>query len=159
VVAAGGFEKFSTSPIHGGYFYGKRERRQTESRLSLATLITLAESAIMPCPVVGVGCAEPPPADLAVICSRGVAWFIHRRYRLAGVNDVSGFCLILLLQIAAPPKRFYARFSDVVGGPSARASTNLSDNRTNQDLHQRDVRISSSIGDYRCRFDNSFSVV
>src|SRR6516164_4061292 len=102
--------------------------RQTESRLSLATFITLAESAIMPCLVVGVGCAEPPPADLAVICSRGVAWFIHRRYRLAGANDVAGFCLILLLQHSPSSQAILRAFSDVVGGPGGRASTNLSDN-------------------------------
>ena len=71
---------------------------QNELRLPLAALITLAESAVMPCFVFGVDRAEPPPAGLAVICSRGVARFIHWRYRLAGANQVSGFCLILLLQ-------------------------------------------------------------
>ena len=82
----------------------------------------------MPCLVVGVGCAEPPPADLAVICSRGVAWFIHRRYRLAGANDVSGFCLILVLQHSPSSQAILRAFSDVVGGPGGRASTNLCDN-------------------------------
>jgi hypothetical protein len=52
----------------------------------------------MPGFVFGVGRAEPPLAGVAVIGSRGVARFIHWRYRLAGASYFSGFCLILLLQ-------------------------------------------------------------
>src|SRR5215469_6180867 len=81
----------------------------------------------MPRFVLGVNCAEPPTADLAVICSRGVAWFIHRRYRLTSGHNVSGFCLILLLQHRPSyTGEFYACFGNAAHKTqSPRASTNL----------------------------------
>ena len=86
---------------------------QIESRLSLAALITVAESAMMPLFVFGVDRAEPPTAGLAVICSCGIARFVHWRYRLAGANYVSGFCLILLLQHSPSIHRDSTRVSGV----------------------------------------------
>ena len=69
---------------------------------TLATLITFAEHAVMPCFVLGVDRTEPPPTSLAVICSSGIARFVHRRYRLTRRHNVPGFCLTLLLQHSPP---------------------------------------------------------
>ena len=98
-----------------------------ESRLSLAALITLAESAVMPPFVLGVNCTEPPTAGLAVICSLGVTWFIHGRYRLTRGHHASGFCLILLLQHSPSMQDDSTRLLGVrlAKMASPRASTNL----------------------------------
>lgn len=71
---------------------------KTHEQSSLATFIAFVQSTVMPCLVVGVDCTEPPSASLAVIGCPGIAWFIHRRYRLTHTHDIAGFCLILLLQ-------------------------------------------------------------
>jgi hypothetical protein len=66
--------------------------------LALATLIAIAERAVMPGFVVGMNSAEPSTANRAVIGGGDITRFIHGRLRLTGRLDFSGFCMILLLQ-------------------------------------------------------------
>ena len=66
--------------------------------LSLAAFIARLEGAGVPCLIVGMDGAEPPPADTAVESSGGIAGLIHARNGLARPLEVPGFCLIHLLQ-------------------------------------------------------------
>ena len=88
---------------------------------TLATLITFAEYAVMPCFVLGVDRTEPPPTSLAVICSGGIARFVHRRHRLTRRHNVPRFCLTLLLQHKPLLTRaFYSRVRENDGTAKSR---------------------------------------
>ena len=66
--------------------------------LTLAAFITWLKDARVPVFIVGMGCAEPPPTNVAMKSCCGVARFIHWGNGLARPLEVLGFCLTRLLQ-------------------------------------------------------------
>jgi hypothetical protein len=66
--------------------------------LSLAPFVARLEDAGVPRLILGVDAAEPPPADAAVEGGGRVAGFVHVRNGLTRPLEVSGFCLIDVLQ-------------------------------------------------------------
>jgi hypothetical protein len=67
-------------------------------QLALAPFIARLKDAGVPGFILGMDGAEPPPADTAVECCGGITGLIHGRNGLTRPFEVSGFCLIHLLQ-------------------------------------------------------------
>ncbi len=84
-------------------------------QLSFAALVTWFEDTVVRRFILGVYRAEPHPANPAMVARGSVTRFVHRRYCLAGLFEVSGFRLIHFSHNLVPPRRrpFYARNGQV----------------------------------------------
>jgi hypothetical protein len=72
-----------------------------DDQLSFAALVPWFEDTVMRHFILGVYRAEPHPANPAMVARGSVTRFVHRRYRLAGLFEVSGFRLTQFLQLGA----------------------------------------------------------